>query len=207
MNMSENSIVTDHKQELRERIIETSMKAFAAQGIRAVKMDDIAHQLGISKRTLYELFENKETVLYEGIQFYHHSREQHLMELAQNGKSVIDIVLKSYRHQLDELRDTNPQFYDDLKKYPRVLKMLEEKKALNHQHFSEFLHRGVKEGYFRSDLDYDIVPLMFDAIGRYIMLRELYHQFDLEQVFKSLVFTSLRGICTAMGAKTLDEGL
>ena len=85
--------------------------------------------------------------------------------------------------------------------------MLEDNKKRNRQRFVDFLHRGVEEGYFRGDLDYDIVPLMFDAIGRYIMLRELYRQFDLEQVFKSLVFTSLRGICTAMGAKALDKGL
>ena len=205
--MSDNSNLTLYRQQLRERILKTAMQAFTAQGIRAVKMDDIARQLGISKRTLYELYENKETVLYEGVRTFHSNREQRMMELVQRGKSVIDIVLVAYRQRLEELRGTSSLFYDDLKKYPRVLKMLEENKKRNYQRFVDFLHRGVEEGYFRGDLDYDIVPLMFDAIGRYIMLRELYRQFDLEQVFKSLVFTSLRGICTAMGAKALDKGL
>ena len=205
--MSDNSNLTLYRQQLRERIVETAMKAFAAHGIRAVKMDDIARQLGISKRTLYELYENKEAVLCEGVRSYHSKREQRMMALIQCGKSVIDIVLEAYRQRLEELRGTSPLFYDDLKKYPSVLKMLEDNKKRNHQRFVDFLHRGVEEGYFRGDLDYDIVPLMFDAIGRYIMLRELYRQFDLEQVFKSLVFTSLRGICTAMGAKALDKGL
>lgn len=205
--MSDNSNLTLYRQQLRERIVETAMKAFAAHGIRAVKMDDIARQLGISKRTLYELYENKEAVLFEGVRSYHSSSERRMLDLVERGKSVIDIILVAYRQRLEELRGTSSQFYDDLKKYPRVLKMLEDNKKRNHQRFVDFLHRGVKEGYFRSDLDYDIVPLMFDAIGRYIMLRELYRQFDLEQVFKSLVFTSLRGICTAMGAKALDKGL
>lgn len=205
--MSESGNISAYRQQLRERIIETSMRAFAAHGIRAVKMDDIARQLSISKRTLYELYENKETVLCEGVRYFHNKREQRMAELVQSGKSVIDIVLETYRQRLEELRGTSSLFYDDLKKYPRVLKVLEENKRRNHLRFVIFLHRGVEEGYFRSDLDYDIVPLMFDAIGRYIMLRELYRQFDLEQVFKSLVFTSLRGICTAMGAKALDEGL
>ena len=205
--MSDNGNISVYRQQLRERIIETSMRAFSAQGIRAVKMDDIARQLSISKRTLYELYENKETVLCEGVRYFHSKREQHMKELVQRGKSVIDIVLEAYRQRLEELRGTSSQFYDDLKKYPRVLEILEDNKRHNHQRFVDFLHRGVEEGYFRSDLDYDIVPLMFDAIGRYIMLRELYRQFDMEQVFKSLVFTSLRGICTAMGAKALDEGL
>ena len=53
--MAESSKITAYKQRLRDRIVDTAMTAFAAQGIRAVKMDDIAQQLGISKRTLYEL--------------------------------------------------------------------------------------------------------------------------------------------------------
>lgn len=205
--MSDSGNISAYRQQLRERIIETSMRAFAANGIRAVKMDDIARLLGISKCTLYELYENKETVLCEGIRYFHSKSEQSMMEMVERGKSVIDIVLEVYRQRLEELRGTSSLFYDDLKKYPRVLSILEEYKKRNHQRFINFLHRGVEEGYFRSDLDYDIVPLMFDAIGRYIMLRELYRQFDMEQVFKSLVFTSLRGICTAMGAKALDKGL
>ena len=205
--MSENSNITVYRQQLRERIIETAMKAFTAQGIRAVKMDDIARQLVISKRTLYELYENKEAVLCEGVRMFHSNREQRMIELVKRGKSVIDIVLEAYRQRLEELRGISPLFYDELQKYPRVLKMLEEYKEHNRHRFVDFLHRGVEEGYFRSDLDYEIVPLMFDAIGRYIMLRELYRQFEMEQVFKSLVFTSLRGICTEKGAKALDKGL
>lgn len=205
--MSEISNISAYRKQLHERIIDLSMKAFAEKGIRAVRMDDIARRLGVSKRTLYELYENKEAVLCEGVRAYHNNREQRMIGLVQQGKSVIDIILEAYRQQLDELRNTSPLFYDDLKKYPHVLKMLEENKARNHQRFVDFLHRGVVEGFFRNDLDYDIVPLMFDAIGHYIMMRELYRQYDMEQVFKSLVFTSLRGICTEKGAKALDKGL
>ena len=74
--MSDSGNISAYRQQLRERIIETSMRAFAAHGIRAVKMDDIARLLGISKRTLYELYENKETVLCEGIRYFHSKSEQ-----------------------------------------------------------------------------------------------------------------------------------
>jgi len=205
--MSENNTFTTYRQQLRERIVETAMSAFASQGIRAVKMDDIARQICISKRTLYELYENKESLLFEVVRFFHSNRERRMVELVQHGKNAIDIVLEAYRQRLEELRGISPLFYDDLKKYPRVLKFLEENKEKNSQRFVDFLHRGVAEGYFRSDLDYNLVPLMFDAIGRYIMIRELYRQYDMELVFRSLVFTSLRGICTEMGAKALDKGI
>ena len=48
----------------KERIIEQAMHMFVSQGIKSVRMDDIAQQLGVSKRTLYELFGDKEGLLY-----------------------------------------------------------------------------------------------------------------------------------------------
>ena len=65
--MSEYTKHLTPRPELRERIIETAVKAFAAQGIKSITMDDIATSLGISKRTLYEVFPDKETLLEECI--------------------------------------------------------------------------------------------------------------------------------------------
>ena len=53
--------------ELRERIIDTALNSFATHGIKSITMDDIAAALGISKRTLYEVFSDKETLLMECI--------------------------------------------------------------------------------------------------------------------------------------------
>lgn len=183
------------------------MHSFSTRGIRAVKMDDIARQLSISKRTVYELYANKEQLLYEGVRYYHQIHEQQMHELVEQGKSVMDIVLEAYRHQVDNMKTVSPQFYDDLKKYPRVLKLIESHNRHNRIAIIDFLKRGVSEGYFRGDLNYDIVVLMFDAIGQAIMTGKLYRRFDMEQVFKSMVFTSLRGICTTMGASVLDNEL
>jgi len=48
-----------YRKELRARLLDTAMKAFSTYGIKAVKMDYIAQTLGISKRTLYEIYDNK----------------------------------------------------------------------------------------------------------------------------------------------------
>ena len=55
------------------------MTLFMADGVRAVKMDDIAAHLGISKRTLYELYSNKEQLLLEGFRFYDDENEREMM--------------------------------------------------------------------------------------------------------------------------------
>ena len=54
----------------KERIIEQAMHMFVSQGIKSVRMDDIAQQLGVSKRTLYELFGDKEGLLYLAMDRY-----------------------------------------------------------------------------------------------------------------------------------------
>ena len=56
-------INSDRIMDQKERIIEQAMQMFVAQGIRSVRMDDIAQQLGVSKRALYELFGDKEGLL------------------------------------------------------------------------------------------------------------------------------------------------
>lgn len=54
----------------KERIIDQAMHMFVSQGIKSVRMDDIAQQLGVSKRTLYEMFGDKEGLLYLAMERY-----------------------------------------------------------------------------------------------------------------------------------------
>lgn len=65
--MRKNNSQNSYRQELRERILATAMNEFYTKGIKAVKMDDIAKRLSISKRTLYEIYQNKEELLLEGM--------------------------------------------------------------------------------------------------------------------------------------------
>lgn len=68
--MAEHGKDPSSRAELRERIVETAMNAFTSHGIKSITMDDIAASLGISKRTLYEVFSDKESLLKEGILRY-----------------------------------------------------------------------------------------------------------------------------------------
>ena len=205
--MQENDNITPYRQQLRERILDTAMRAFATQGIRAVKMDDIARQLGISKRTLYELYENKEDLLFEGVKKYKAIREHEILELSDSSHSVMDIILYAYRQKVETFRQTSPQFYTDLTKYPRVMSLQEMERRINHERFLMFLKRGVKEGYFRADIDYRLVVRLFEAIGEYILQNQLYRLYSIEAIFKNIVFVSLRGFCTTRGIETLDTML
>ena len=196
---------TAYRVSLRGRIIEKAMQEFAKHGIRAVKMDDIATDLGISKRTLYEIFEDKETLLFEGIKVYSERKREYLQSYAEEeGHHVIDIILEAYRMKVEEVRAVNPSFYMDLAKYPKLEHHMKESQEKSREGFLTFMKRGVSEGYFRSDINYELVPHIFDAMGQYILSNSLIQQYTVEELFSNCFLIALRGLCTDKGLHTID---
>lgn len=205
--MQELKNLSAYRQGLRGKILQTAMTLFAKNGIKAVKMDDIARALNISKRTMYELYENKEVLLFEGVKTYNQRRESEMTEFVKGNTNVMDIILNVYKVKLEEFRLTNPLFYDDIEKYPKVMDYLETCREKNRQELADFLDKGVKEGYFRKDIHYDLVTILFDSIGQLFMRKRLYARFSIESVLNNIMFISLRGICTAKGIEVLDKFL
>ena len=185
-DMQDNKPITQYKQALKEQILDTAMKAFAKNGIKAVKMSDIAQSLNISKRTLYEIYENKELLLLEGMKKVMAAKQQETVRCSEACKNVMDIILSAYRVRVETLRTTNPDFYTDLEKYPSVLAFLNADRERSRKNLVGFVKRGVSEGYFRKDIDYQMVILLFDAISLYVRTNRLYQQFSVEDIFKNL---------------------
>lgn len=203
--MKEDKSMTIYMRSLRNRILETAMRAFAKEGVRAVKMDDIAKKLSISKRTLYEIYENKESLLCEGLKKYKTEKEKEQTEIYIRSKNVMDTILYVYRQKVEEFKKTCPEFYADIVRYPSVVKLFQEDRQQSHERMIIFLKRGVDEGYFRNDVNLELASKMFDAISGYIMEKQLYKEFTIEQLFHDFVFVSLRGFCTPEGVRVLDE--
>ena len=146
-------------------------------------------------------------MLYEGVRKYGAIKEEKLRKVAEQSRSVMDVMLYSYRSKVEEFKMTSPLFFDDIVKYPKVMAFLDQTKQKARKNMILFLRRGVSEGYFRNDVDYDLLGGLFDSIGAYIMSNELYRQYTIEQLFQNLVFITLRGICTQRGVETLERSL
>jgi AcrR family transcriptional regulator len=205
--MQELKSLSAYRQGLKGKILDTAMTLFAKKGIKAVKMDDIARTLNISKRTMYELYDNKEVLLFEGIKSYNQRREKEMSEFVKGNTNVMDIILNVYKVKVEEFRFTSPSFYDDIEKYPKVIAYLEKSREKNRKELAAFLDKGVKEGYFRKDIHYDLVTILFDFIGQLFMQKRLYARFSIESVLNNIMFISLRGICTTKGIEVLDKFL
>jgi AcrR family transcriptional regulator len=196
---------TAYRASLRERIIERAMQDFSKHGIRAVKMDTLAKELGISKRTMYEIFEDKESLLFEGIKVYGDRKREYLHSYAEEGHDVIDIIMEAYHMKVEEVRAVNPDFYLDLMKYPRLAQHMKEEQQKSREGFLAFMKRGVDDGYFRPDVNYELVPHIFDALGQYILTNSLVQQYSVEELFSNCFLIALRGFCTDKGLHTIDK--
>ena len=198
--------MTAYRVSLRERIIEKAMQDFSMHGIRAVKMDDLANELGISKRTLYEIFRDKETLLFEGMKVYDDRKREYLHSYAENERHhVIDIIMEAYHMKVEEVRAVNPDFYLDLMKYPRLVQHMKEAQQKSREGFLAFMKRGVDDGYFRPDVNYELVPHIFDALGQYILTNSLVQQYSVEELFSNCFLIALRGFCTDKGLRAIDK--
>jgi AcrR family transcriptional regulator len=196
---------TAYRASLRERIIEKAMQEFSMHGIRAVKMDDLAADLGISKRTLYEIFKDKETLLLEGIKEYYNRKREYLFDYAEENHDVMEIVLEAYRMKVEEVRSVNPAFYQDLIKYPKVTRFMKESQEASRTAFLDFMNRGVEDGYFRKDVNYQLVPHIFDALGQHVLNNSLLQQYSVEELYSNFFLIALRGFCTDKGQRAIDK--
>lgn len=194
-----------YRQSLCEKVLHTATESFRKQGIKAVKMDDIAKRLSISKRTLYELFANKEALLFEVVRRRDEYISSELSRIVSVQSNVMDVIIAFYKMKAEELRVTTPAFYEDLYRYPKVIKYLKQQHENSADKAMAFFHRGVEEGYFRSEVNYEIVSMMAEVEVNYAMSSKFYKNFSLLDIYKSIVLVSIRGFSTAKGLKKLEE--
>ena len=153
---------------------------------------------------MYEIYATKEELLYEGVKAFREKRKEKFMELAKE-KDLMEILLKVYHVRVEEANATNPLFYDDLVKYPRVLRYLNREKKNSREDMMLFFERGVQEGYFRDDINYELAMHLFEALGRYIQEERLYNKYSIKEIFRGMPLVLLRGLCTEKGIEKLQK--
>lgn len=108
--MSENTKRSTSRVELKERIIERAMQAFKTHGIKCITMDDIAASMGISKRTLYEVFANKEMLLEDCIRKERQETNEYIRTILGQSAHVLEVLLKLYLRSIEKFHTTHKSF-------------------------------------------------------------------------------------------------
>ncbi len=195
------------RSDLRERIVAMASDAFRERGVKGMKMDDLAAQLGISKRTLYELFGDKESLLVACIQYNQKIGEQFMLEVMATSNNVLEVILRGYKRSIEVSRKNSPQFISEMRKYPKAYEAMASRHDSDAQRTINFFLQGVEQGFFRADVNYSIYHELVKYWMDVMLTTDILHRYTFLEVYESIMLTSLRGIATEKGAKLLEEFL
>jgi len=209
-NKIEKRMMTEHgkdasqRVELRERIITAATEAFTSKGIKSITMDDIAAALGISKRTLYEVFSDKESLLKECILKAQADRDKYLQKVFEQSHNVLEVILAVFQKSIEMFHQTNKRFFEDIKKYPKVYALMTNRHNQDSEETVNFFKEGVKQGIFRDDVNFAIINLLVREQIDVLMNTDICKEYSFLEVYESIMFTFLRGISTEQGAHELE---
>lgn len=198
---------TPYKLELRTKILDVAMNQFKQKGIRNVRMDDIATMLGISKRTLYEIYNNKEQLLYEGVVRDEEMRSAIIHEFSRTAENEMEIIVEVLKMKLRELGQINPLFFSELHKYESVVEYLRQTHLKSNQESLSFFLHGVEGGFFRKHVNYELILQMSNAVMNHVVEEKLYNRVSLQDIFVNYVNVIIRGLCTEKGLEILNAKL
>ena len=190
---------------LRDRIVATAIDAFTKNGIKTITMDDIANKLAISKRTLYETFKDKEDLLVECVQHQHREMEDFMVQVARKSDNVLEVILKFYKRSIEIFHKTNKRFFEDMNKYPRVCSLIKRNREESSRESVAFFKKGIDQGIFRDDVNFEILHLMIREQVDLLLTTALCRAYSFVEVFESIMFVYMRGICTEKGQKILEN--
>ncbi|MCK5068200.1 MAG: TetR/AcrR family transcriptional regulator [Bacteroidales bacterium] len=194
---------------VRERIIVESGELFGKYGIRSMTMDALAEEMGISKRTIYERFKDKDTLLLEVIKHYKNQTREQAYDLIDKSDNVIEALFRIMKQTISQVSQMNPIFFHDFRKYHKgVFKEFAHPGDIRDYSITQKLFEtGMEQGVFRDDLHLDIVNRalhsLFDLFGHDSSLVEA--GFDRRDLFEHMIIPYFRGLSTKKGRKLLQE--
>ncbi len=190
---------------LRQRIVKAAMQLFLQRGIKNVTMDELAHELTISKRTLYEVFEDKEELLLTGLLAIESWTRQRLQEFIPSANNILEIILYDFELKLKEIDNVNPSFFVDINRYPKVTSRLKERRQEQRCTAIKALQEGQQQGIFRSDINLELVYDMMAGFHGLMQQNSIATHYTPSEVLFNTVFTYLRGCATQKGMEIMDD--
>ncbi|GGB13267.1 TetR/AcrR family transcriptional regulator [Puia dinghuensis] len=196
------------KTDVKERILAKAAELFMRYGIRSITMDEIAAQLGISKKTIYQFFTDKDDLVSAVIEQETHKNEAECRQFQTTSKDAVHEIFLAVEDFEEILRYTNPMMLYDLEKYhPRAFQKIREYKyQFLYESFLENLRKGIENGIYRSDLNREIVAknriescfLIFDP---HIFPHSRY---SMSEVNFELAMLYLHSVVTEKGRKLIE---
>ncbi len=194
---------------MKEKILDTAAELYLTLGFKSVTMDDLAEQMGISKKTIYTHFKNK-TQLVEQCTGRIFQRIVHGIDcICDQGKNPIEELYEIKQFVMVNLKNekTSPQY--QLKKYyPQIYNSLQEKNyELVKDCVRSNIERGIAQGIYRPDLNVEFIARIYFAATTSLKDDRLFprHDFPMVTLMEEYLEYHLRGIVTPKGRTILNS--
>ncbi|WP_158275652.1 TetR/AcrR family transcriptional regulator [Marinilabilia rubra] len=198
-------------EEKRISIIKKGLELFNLYGIRSVTMDELAKEMGVSKKTLYQHFNNKNDLVTEIME---HTSSEIKDQLETDPCEDVNAIEEFFFHRRElfkKLSRQNTNIVFDLRKYyPEVYSRLKEmRRQLLYDAYIKNFKKGIQQNLYRQDLDIDFLSRLMT--GSHVFIFDpTYGIFSEEELISDKFRTSLfsyhfKGICTDKGYKIFEE--
>ena len=196
----------------QEKIVKRAAEMIAELGVKSLRVDDLAHDLGVSKRTLYEMFGDKEELLYHSIKYLFEKEEEEVrasIDLTQAGiPALFEIfdAMTSRGATRKRIMENLAKFYPEL--YERIMT---ESRDHGLAELRNKLNRLVEEGLISDMVNIDLSITMFYYTSMGLMRRHgrlvLPNGITEQDAIRYTIVNFFRGIATLKGVEQIDEYL
>lgn len=215
--LCENWIVFNHYYLLKYNLVNEELKGilekvlslYLKYGIKSITMDDVARELGISKKTLYQYVCDKTDLVTKVVELEMEQRSIEFQHTQNPGLNAIEELVEVHKHLNQMMKRYNPSTDYDLRKYyPDLYKRFyDEKRKKMYEWVLANLKKGKEEGLYRAEMNEDIITKMT------VMRSEIFHDNELLNIseltstdfFIELMIYHIRGIANEKGIKELER--
>ena len=195
--------------DIKDRIIQQAGRLFFQYGVKSTSMDEVASSFGISKRTIYENFRDKEDLLLSYLKQVCEDRKKAVQELMERFDNVVEVFL-----HIMEIHKTatfaNIKFYEDVYKYyPQADAFLKDERNKANDFLIKFLQKGIEQGVIRENLNVKVVAFLVEE-STSVYIRASYLEkppFSFSELTSTMMINFIRGISTEKGIKIVDKYL
>ncbi|MDO5524146.1 MAG: TetR/AcrR family transcriptional regulator [Bacteroidia bacterium] len=196
--------------EIKERIASQAGELFIQHGAKNVSMDEIASKLGMSKRTVYQHFTDKEELLIYFIELFARHNDRYFLEMTEKSPSMIHVFLQLIDLHRNIIESSSAKFDDDIRKYfPKAQKVIEAHRTEGAEKIKKFLKAGIRQGVVRSDLNVDVTAFLLQDVNNTFInaKRTGTLPFSIWELFHTMMINFIRGISSEKGIRIVDEYL
>ena len=180
------------------------------KGLKCATMDLVARRLGMSKRTLYEIFQNKSAMIFEVLDHNDANKREQGRRLIDSAPDMMVALLKIINLHRQDLQGMNPSFFKDMDRlYPEMRHRYEERHQRHREALQALYEKGVEQGVFRDDINFLIVSRMMEIQGESLKrMEELFPpEITLLEIYDTMSIGFLRTIASRRGNDLLDAYL